>query len=84
MRPQVASFLCNGEVYYKVCSQITQKEKETDSFWSMIQELSNVGYYVIDTLDEAVTEERLLQQDTFDLVCRNLKIHYHSMIMVLG
>ena len=38
----------------------------------MIQELSNAGYYVIDALDEAVTEERLLQQDKFDLVRKNV------------
>ena len=61
-------FLCKGTVYVKVCSQVFQSE-EIKSTWGVIQKLSKEGLYVIDTNDEAVTEERLSQSDEFDLVC---------------
>ena len=51
----------------KVCSQVFQSE-EIKSTWDVIQKLSKEGLYVIDTNDEAVTEERLSQNNEFDLV----------------
>jgi len=66
VRSNVVKFLCKGTVYVKVCSQVFQSE-EIKSTWGVIQKLSKEGLYVIDTNDEAVTEERLSQSDEFDL-----------------
>ncbi len=69
VRPSVVSFLCEGVIYMKVCTQILNLEKQIQSFWDVIQELSNAGVYVVDVNDQAVTEERLAEQETFDMVC---------------
>eukprot|EP00795_Rhopilema_esculentum_P008199 gene8199-14133_t len=67
VRPLVAEFLCTGSVYKKVCSQFFDEERRVDSMWDIIQELSYDGFYAVDSNDEAVTEERLTDLESFDV-----------------
>ena len=67
MRQNVAFFLCKGTIYMKVCSSVCHSDS-INTIWDVIQNLSKEGFYIIDANDEAVTEERLDQNDEFDLV----------------
>ena len=52
-----------------MCSQFFDEERRVGSMWDIIQQLSYDGFYAVDSNDEAVTEERLTQLESFDVVC---------------
>ena len=78
VRPAVVDYLTKGEMYFKVAESIY--ERTFESFKDILHYLSKNGVYVMDENEELITEQDLIEETPFKLVCGQITSFYRNTI----